>query len=253
MLFPAAELALAVSVVAGAALQRIAGMGFAMVVAPLAILLLPGQQGVVFANLCGATAAFLLLGTVRRDVDWRRLALLSVTSVAGAVLGALVVRSLDVATFRVVVGIVLLLGIGLSLVASKTTYEAPPVPASLAAGTATGMLVTMSGIGGPPMSIYAIATRWDHQAFAATMQPFVVLTSLIGAGAVTISTPNSAPVLEPMMWVFTAVGLPAGLIAGNLLHRVVPARIGRLIVILLGIVGALTAIGAGLTAAPTGH
>lgn len=241
-------IALVASVLVGAALQRIAGMGFAMVVAPFAILLLPGQQGVVFANLCGAATALALIWPVLREIDWGRLGVLSVTSVFGAAAGAVIIRSLDAGMFRVVVGVVLLAGIALSLAMSKATYMAPPICASLAAGTATGMLVTMSGIGGPPMSIYALATRWEHHRFAATMQPFVALSSVIGASAVLLSMPEAVPVLDPTVWVLIIIGIAAGLVGGNALHRVVPPRIGRLTVVLLGVAGAVTAIISGAAA-----
>ncbi|MHC9043260.1 sulfite exporter TauE/SafE family protein [Microbacterium saperdae] len=243
----AVEVALVAAVLVGAGLQRIAGMGFAMVVAPFAILLLPGQQGVVFANLCGAAAAVALIWPARAEIDRTRLLILAGTSIIGAAAGALIVSLLDIGTFRIVVGTILLAAIVVSLFIGRTRLVVPLTPASFVAGGATGMLVTMSGIGGPPMSIYAMVTRWDHRRFAATMQPFVALSSFIGAGAVLLSTPDSTPQLDPVIWLLIVAALVAGLIGGQILHRQVPAGVGRTIVIVLGIVGAITAIASGAT------
>lgn len=241
------EITLVCTVLLGAALQRIAGMGFAMVVAPFAVLLLSGQQGVVFANLCGAIAAIALIWPVRADIDRKRLIILTGMSVVGALAGALVVRGLDVGVFRIVVGSILLAGIVASLLLGRTRHVVPVTPATFVAGGATGMLVTMSGIGGPPMSIYAVATRWEHHRFAATMQPFVALSSLIGAGAVLSSTPDAVPQLSLTVWVLVGIALASGLIGGQLLHHRVPAKWGRAVVIVLGIIGAVTTITSGIT------
>lgn len=242
------EITLVCTVLLGAALQRIAGMGFAMVVAPFAVLMLSGQQGVVFANLCGAIAAIALIWPVRADIDRKRLIILTGMSVVGALAGALVVRGLDIGVFRIVVGSILLAGTTcLVLLLGRTRHVVPVVPATFVAGGATGMLVAMSGIGGPPMSIYAVATRWEHHRFAATMQPFVALSSLIGAGAVLSSMPDAVPQLSLTVWVLVGIALASGLIGGQLLHHRVPANWGRAVVIVLGMIGAATTITSGIT------
>lgn len=236
------------AVLVGGALQRVAGMGFAMVVAPFAVLLLQGQQGVVFANVCGALAGLLLVWPVRHDIDRRRLGLLVVASLVGAALGALIVGPLDVAAFRIVVGSVLVVAIACSLLVGRLRYAAPVTSSSIVAGGVTGMLVTMSGIGGPPMSIYAVVTKWEHRAFAATMQPFVVVSSIFGASAVLLASPNAIPALNPATWVAVVVALVIGLGLGQLGNRYVSARAGRAVVVALGLVGAVTAIVSGISA-----
>ncbi|WP_285362916.1 sulfite exporter TauE/SafE family protein [Microbacterium sp. LMC-P-041] len=251
--FEASDFALLAAVIVGGALQRIAGMGFAMVVAPFAVLLLSGQQGVVFANLSGAFAAMALIWPARADIDRKRLLILSTTSIAGAAGGALIVRFLDIGTFRILVGGILLCAILGSLLIARSRLVVPLTPASFAAGSATGLLVTMSGIGGPPMSIYAVLTRWEHRQFAATMQPFVLFSSLIAAGAVLLSVPDSAPQLPPANWLIIAGALVSGLAIGQLLHRRIPPTIGRIAVIVLGIIGAVTAIVSGVSIVVAGR
>lgn len=235
-------IALITAVLVGSILQRIAGVGFAMVVAPFAIILLPGAQGIVFSNIMGAVAAAVLIWPVRKAIDVYRLVLLVSSSVVGAIIGALIVRGLDTALFRIVVGVVLLLSIGVSLLAAKAKRVMAVTPASLVGGAATGMLVTMAGLGGPPMSIYAVVTDWEQHKFVGTMQPFVVVCTLIGATAVVTTSPNAIPDLSFGLWAVLIVTLLVGLIAGQYFNRAVSARTGRNIVVLLGMLGALAAI-----------
>lgn len=240
--------AIAVAVVVGGVLQRVAGMGFAMVVAPFIVLVLPGAQGVVFTNLCGAIAAALLIWPTRRLIDGRALALLAVGSIGGAVLGAMVVGGIDVALFRIVMGVVLILGIGMSLLASRLEARLSRLRWAAPAGAVTGALVTLAGIGGPPVSIYGVATEWEHRRFAATLQPFIAFISAVGAVTVMVAVPGSMPSIPPLLWFVSAAALAIGLAAGEWLSSRVTQRSGRAIVVILGLVGAGAALVSGVLA-----
>lgn len=98
------------------------------------------------------------------------------------------------------------------------------------------------------MSIYAIVTRWGHRAFAATMQPFVVVSSLIGAAAVLGTSPGAFPELSAPMWCGIALAIAAGLGVGQFVNRFVSPKVGRVVVIALGLIGAVIAIAAGVSA-----
>ena len=218
-----------------------------MVVAPLAVLLLAGGEGVVLTNLVGAAGGALLLWSVPDQIEWARLGLLAVSTVIGALIGALIVGSLDVAVFRLAVGILLTLAILGSLLIGRLSLHVTAPGWALLAGGATGTLVTISGIGGPPMSIYAVASDWPHRRFAATMQPYVAFSSLIGAGAVLLVEPTALPDLPGWMWAAVGAALAAGLVGGSVLSRIVSESTGRAIVVTLGLIGAASAIASGLS------
>jgi uncharacterized membrane protein YfcA len=55
------------AVVLGAGMQRITGMGFALVATPFLVLLLGPVEGVVLVNLCGAVTAGAIIFRVARD------------------------------------------------------------------------------------------------------------------------------------------------------------------------------------------
>ena len=60
-----------IAVIAGALAQRIAGLGFGLLVSPVLVVLLGPFDGVMIINLCGATSSLLILSRVWRHVAWK--------------------------------------------------------------------------------------------------------------------------------------------------------------------------------------
>jgi len=235
------------AVFVGAATQRIAGMGFAMMVAPFVILAFGPLQGVVLVNLCGATAAFITVFSLRSGIRWATFWWLLVSSLLGVGIGLLLVRALDVPTFQTVVGVVLILAIVGSTLVARTSLHVAGLRWTLAAGVTTGALVSSAGIGGPPMSIYAVLSRWEQRSFAATMQPYTAAISLVAVAASLLTAPRSWPSLSTVEWLLVAAAIIGGLLVGGLLSRVVSPRVGRVIVVVLALVGAVITLVSGLT------
>jgi len=69
------------AVVMGAGMQRITGMGFALVAAPFLVLLLGPVEGVVLVNLCGAVTAGAIIFRVVRDIDFAKQVMVVETAV----------------------------------------------------------------------------------------------------------------------------------------------------------------------------
>lgn len=74
-----------VAVLVGASMQRITGMGFALVAAPFLVPLLGPVDGVILVNLCSVLTAAIILTRVVRDVDWRRAGVLALFALVGIV------------------------------------------------------------------------------------------------------------------------------------------------------------------------
>ena len=134
----------------GAVTQRIAGMGFAMMVAPFVVLAFGPLQGVVLVNLCGAAVALLTMISLRHDIQWSTFGWLIGSSLIGVVAGAIVVRSLNVPVFQILVGSVLILAVVGSVLIARTSLHVCGRRWTIAAGASTGALVAAAGIGGLP-------------------------------------------------------------------------------------------------------
>jgi len=224
----------------GATTQRISGMGFALVASPFLVALLGPFEGVVLINLLGAVTAFTLFLTEWRRVEYRRVGQLLVPAVVMALPGALVARLVPSAILSIVVGGLVVLTLAGSFFAVSNVRVMGRGGAVLAGGI-SGFMSASAGVGGPAISAYAIAIRWPQPAFAVTVQPYfcaLAITSLVFKGAL--------PQLTWADWTACGAALALGIVAGQLLARVVKPRAARAMVIVLAFAGAAVIIIKGL-------
>ncbi|MEJ5914532.1 TSUP family transporter [Pseudokineococcus sp. 1T1Z-3] len=173
---------LAVSVLlVGAAAQRVTGLGFAVVVAPVLVLLLGPLQGVVLANALGAVVALLVLVRLRRDLEAHPTVLLTVAAVVGVVPGLAMATSVSPALLQLGFGVLVLALLGVAVAAAARERARPrPVPA-LGAGVASGLVHSAAGLGSPVLSVYAVLSGWPQRAFAASVQPWFVVVGVVAS------------------------------------------------------------------------
>lgn len=98
---------IACSVLLGACLQRISGMGLGLVAGPVLSLLMGGVDGIVMMNILAVINASIIALTVWRDIDWKWWVLLGPIMVVGSIPGALLVRSVSPAWVQVIVGVLI--------------------------------------------------------------------------------------------------------------------------------------------------
>jgi uncharacterized membrane protein YfcA len=110
-----------VAVFVGAVAQRVTGLGFALVVAPVLVILLGPFDGVMIVNLCSVLSASLVLSAVWRDVEWRRYRLLAGPAVVGIVPGALLAYLLPEPALEIGIGGLLVAALTTSLALRLTT------------------------------------------------------------------------------------------------------------------------------------
>lgn len=248
---------LLVAIVVGGSLQRVTGLGFAMVAGPFMVLLLGPEQGVLMVNLCGSTSALLILTRVVRKVDWRRFAVMAVASVCTTVPGALLVRDASDAALEVTVGAVVIVGMSVALLAGRLRSDRRWWPAgarwpAAVAGSLSGAGSVAAGIGGPPLAAYSVLDRWDPVRFAATLQPFFVVNAMGAMGSKLLLTDARLPHLDPWAWVAIAVACVAAVVVGDRLARVVSREATRRVLVVLAYAGGLATMLRGLGVLPGG-
>jgi uncharacterized membrane protein YfcA len=214
------------AVVMGAGMQRITGMGFALVAAPFLVLLLGPVEGVVLVNVCGAVTAGAIIFRVVRDIDWKRYRALAASALLGIIPAAVLIRFIPAAVLEVLKSATLPV---------RRRYL-------FTAGGLSGFMNTAAGVGGPAVSMYSIATRWQHKSFAATMQPYFFTIGTFSLVSKAITAPTSFPDLPLGMWVAVAVACLAGLVLGDVAARFVPARAAQILLIVLAYLGAAATI-----------
>lgn len=238
-------LALVLAIFTGATMQRLTGMGFALVCAPFVVLIMGPVTGIVLVNVCGAVASALVIFRVYKYIDFKKYLILAFAALAGVIPGAIILKYIPGAWLQVGVGVVVLISLTMSLRMKSPSKETRLSPMILA-GTMSGAMNTTAGVGGPAMSVYAVASKWDQRSFAATMQPYFLTIGVASILAKCLATPGSMPQMEIWTWAAVGVAIVAGLIAGEILaHWIAPHR-ARSLVVILAYAGATAATVGGI-------
>ncbi|GAA1497425.1 sulfite exporter TauE/SafE family protein [Paeniglutamicibacter kerguelensis] len=235
-------------VVIGAIAQRVAGLGFAMLVSPFLVLALGAHQGVFLVNICGVVSSAIIVPRVWKDIDWSMFRWLTPFSIVGSVVGALLAGSLPQAPLSIIVGSVVLLALLLSLILVRADVTVSGQVPKAAAGFLSGATNSLAGVGGPAVSAYAVLARWPQRPFAATLQPFFVVTGLASIAMKFLTVPDQLPALPAWAWIAVAVFIWGGVLIGERVQRVVSDKHARFFVLCCAFVGAVTALVSGLRA-----
>lgn len=234
-------------VVAGACLHRVAGLGLGMVVAPVLTLVMGPVAGVTVSNGAAIVTSLLVLAAMRAHVDWRRLARLAPLIVVGSLLGAIAVRGVDTAWLDALVGASVLLAIATTLVLRRHRAGVDGPVKGLSVGLAAGFMNTTCGVAAPALTAYAIATRWEHRSFAATLQPVLIAANVTSLFTKALVGATPAPgVLPWWVWPVAAAGVCLGVALGSVLTRFVSTRSAAAITVAVASAGAATALVRGL-------
>ncbi|MFJ6003263.1 TSUP family transporter [Arthrobacter sp. NPDC092385] len=234
------------SVLVGAVAQRIAGLGFALLIAPFLVIILGPHAGVLLVNICGVVSSAIIVGRVWKDIDWSMFRWLVVPSLFGSIPGSFLAVAIPSAPLSVTVGAVVLVALTVSLVLQRSDVVLRGNAPKVVAGFTAGLTNSMAGVGGPAVSAYAVLSRWPQRPFAATLQPFFVCIGSVTLIAKLLLDPSQAPVLAPWMWGAIGLAIVGGIVAGEKLGRFVRDDQARLFVIVIAFVGAAFAVVKGL-------
>jgi hypothetical protein len=253
--------AVAAAVFTGAAFQRLSGIGFSLVAAPVLALISGSRDGVALTNLLAVVVALVVFATSARRVDKARALILIPAGLIGVLPGTLLFRLLSPGQLQVAVGTITVAGLAAVLLAARFRSRRlrprrPPVPGPLTpglpagrvpgevrpvatgcAGLASGFSAAAAGAGGPALTVYAVATGWPQPEFVATGQ-----LSYVTQGAAALAA-KGLPA-APGAWLAVAVGaVLCGLLAGQLAaRRVDAARARRAAIIFAGLAALVTVV-----------
>ncbi|MET8628838.1 sulfite exporter TauE/SafE family protein [Kitasatospora sp. NPDC004669] len=236
----AGDVVLGLVVLVGASVQRLAGIGFALVAAPVLVLMLGPNSGVTLANFAaGAISAVGLAGSWRQVRPTAMLPLLiaaSCTVPAGAWVAA------KVPTPELLIGIGLLVSAAsLLVIRGVRTAALRGVGGALVAGATSGFMNSAAGVGGPAMSLYAVNSGWTAREFVPNAQLYGVVVN-----AFSLAT-KGLPELSAPAWGLVAAALAGGAVVGRLLAARVPERRARMVVLGLALAGGLTTLVKGVS------
>ncbi|HJB62848.1 MAG TPA: sulfite exporter TauE/SafE family protein [Candidatus Microbacterium pullistercoris] len=195
----------------------------------------------------GVMLLLLLVGDVfalalyRRHADLRSLVRLAPSVIVGLVVGAAFLAFVDDVWVKRSIGVVLLALIALTMWRRRIEQEQRRVPGGRGAvigyGSLGGFTTMVANAGGPVMSMYFLASRFEMKAFLGTAAWFFAIVNVaklpfsIGLGLITLET----------VWLDLVLLLP--LVVGAGIGRIVIRRVSQVvferIVVILTVVGAI--------------
>lgn len=231
----------------GALSQRVTGMGFGLVSGPFLVLLLDPFSGVILVNICGIVASGTVFLRTWREVEWRPFWQLGLGAVVGTVPGALLAVTLPIPPLEILIGILIIVSLTCSLILGHVGGRIPANGGTrLITGLLSGAMSASAGAGGPAVSAFAVLTDWEQRAFAATLQPFLVVGTASAVVVKVIVGGGAWPQLDLPTWIGLVLVLALGLLSGDLLASRVDASIARIGMLVLAFGGGIAALVKGL-------
>jgi len=202
---------LALTVLVGAAVQGLVGLGVGLVAAPVTTLLAPD----LMPGLLLWLAAGMPLVTLLREhhaIDWRGLGWSVPGRVPGTVLGVAVVAWFSERELGVAVGLMVLVAVVLTV---KTVRLPVNRVTLMSAGFVSGVTGTATSIGGPPLALlYQHREPRQIRSTLAVYFVFGAALSLIG-----LAIAGSLEVRELLLGLLFAPSLVAGVVVSGVLRR----------------------------------
>ncbi len=154
-----AALAAAVAITIAAGLMRgFAGVGSGMLMAPIFALLFGPVETVAMIIIMEIVVTAQLLPGVHREIEWRVIAPMGATAALFMPLGSWLLVSLDPALIGRAMALIVL-GFSVLLLAGWRYDGAKRLPASLAVGALSGVLMASTSLGNPPVMLYLLSSR----------------------------------------------------------------------------------------------
>jgi uncharacterized membrane protein YfcA len=233
------ELLLGGIVLLGSSVQWLTGMGFALVAVPALVLVLGPAEGVVLANCAAGAISVVGLAGGWRQVRLKAMAPLVAASACTVPLGSWVARRLPEPVLLASMGAL----VSVAVVVVMRGVRMPSLcggRGAVAAGAAGGFMNSAAGVGGPPVSLYAVNAGWTVREFVPNAQFYGVVVNAISVAA------NGVPRLGASVWALSVAAMAVGAGIGKVLAERVPEERARMLVLLLALGGGLSTLGKGL-------
>lgn len=228
-----------------AVVQRITGMGFALVAVPLLVVLTDAHEGVLVATVVGLVLSGVMLVTQRADVDWRRALPIAGVGLTATPLGVLLVAVLPEPVLLTLIGVMTIVALASTRLLQRIRLR-PAWLSTIATGVAAGTLHSSCGLSGPPLAIHAENEGWSQRSFAASVQVI-----FIAMGLATLAL-RGLPSSPPLLLAVEAAAGAAGVGIGALLAGVLPERVARIGMLAVAWAGAVVVLVRGVLAVVAG-
>lgn len=228
------------------ALQRITGLGFAMLSAPFAVVVLGTHQGIMLITVLAVIASLLMLPSMWRDIHWSRVLWIGIPAMVSIPFAAWVGTLIDGSIIYLLVGVLVIVGLGAALLMRGSGEPVTSRSAQIVTGVGAGAGSVLAGIGGPAMTIFGVVSRWPVASFAASLQPIWVMCCTAVLISRSTFMGSTLPALDWWTWVIAALGIAVGMRVGQRAVGKVNDRVVFGIVVVLAMTGAVLSVITGI-------
>lgn len=205
---------LAITLVVGAAVQGLVGLGLGLVAAPVTTMLEPRLMPDLLLWLAMLLPVVSLLRE-REHIDWRGLGWSLTARVPGTVVGVYLVGIFSARTLGVAVGVMVLLSVAVT--ARAVVLPVNRVSLTLA-GFASGITGTATSIGGPPMAV--LLQHRSPLQIRTTLAVYFLLGAALSLAGLAVTGSLEWPTFLLAMLLVPCLVL--GFALSRLLHRFLP-------------------------------
>lgn len=243
---------MAIAVVAfvllAATIQRVAGLGFGMILAPFMVVLIGAHEGIMLVNFLSIIAPALVLPRIWNHIEWRKVLWLGIPAILIMPLSAWVSVMSEAGPLYVVVAGLVLLGLLASVLLSRVdvAVDGASRTVQIITGLGSGAGTVLGGVGGPAVTIYAVLSRWPVVKMVATLQPMWIVMSACSFGTKWAFDDGQMPGMPWWAWAGSVVAIILGIYFGEWVQRRVDESTVRVLVVILAVLGSLLALGTGL-------
>jgi uncharacterized membrane protein YfcA len=218
---PLLVLGTAVVICIGGIMQSAIGFAYALFAIPLMVWMgVPLPKTIVIVSTCSCIQSAFGARQLRAEVPWSQAGAAIAMRVAGVFVCLALLKRLALLKpddVRLVVGCIICLLVGIQLLFRVRPAEKVHPAWGVLAFSTSGFLTGISGMGGPPLVIWAMAHDWSGEKIRAFLfvvymasTPVQVLLLYLAFGADMLRGAAVGLLLAPVVYLGTAVGLPLG-------------------------------------------
>lgn len=231
---------------AGSLMQRVSGMGVGLIAGPVVSLLIGPIEGILVVNAVAAANGIMGAWSVRRDIEWNKVALIGPLMIPGAIAGAWLITQVSTDWLQTIVGALLLFALLLMTFGKNLFPVAKGKSPALVAGVSAGFMNTLAGVAGPSITVYALVSRWPQIPYAATLQPLFFIAGTLSFLSKYLTGSGDVSGVPWAVWPAGVLACVVGIFIGTRISRHLDREKARGLAITVAVLGAITVLVHGL-------
>jgi uncharacterized membrane protein YfcA len=200
------------AVLFAAFIRGLAGFGFALILAPVLLLILNPAAVVVINLFLSLLSNIVVIVHSHARIDFKRILPIALSSLLGIPLGVWIISVVATSILKIFIGVVIICFAVLVAFGFRKTFASERIP-SYTAGFFSGILSSSTSLGGPPVVLFMHGQNWPKEVIHPSLAGYFIvlgscsLIALSLSGQVAVATLITAASLAPALLVGTFLGM----------------------------------------------